>query len=35
MDKTTQQANVAHIYVSWKFKCIDVHIAIFIEIAFS
>ncbi len=28
MDKITQEANVAHIYVSWKPKCINIHIAI-------
>jgi hypothetical protein len=28
MDKTTQEANVAHIYVAWKPKCINIHIAI-------
>jgi hypothetical protein len=24
MDKITQEANVAHIYVSWKPKCINI-----------
>ena len=28
MDKITQEANVAHIYVAWKPKCINIHIAI-------